>query len=339
MKIGIVVGPWGFTLEETIATMQTTEQLGFHSWHLGDHFFSVNQIDSIEPYLLLALAARETERMRIGPFVTPVMFRPPSNVGRLAAQLDLLSGGRFVMGLGAGWHEGEHTTYGVDYPSLGERFDRLDEYIAVMKAMWGEGPASFEGRYYRLHEAQTLPKPAAGRPTVLIAGGGEKRTLPLVAKYAHEWNSVDLAPDVYRHKCELLAGYCDEIGRDPGEIRHTTMTMGLIGATDAELEAEASLQMLRRAPPSPLRGGLHRGAPREGRDHGHARPDRRQDRAPRRVGHRRGGVHLVQPGLRPRAGVARERGTAAGREAVASGAGYGWLTVRCAAAHARVRGA
>ena len=100
---------------------------------MGDHFFSVNQIDSIEPYLLLALAARETERVRIGPFVTPVMFRPPSNVGRLAAQLDLLSGGRFVMGLGAGWHEGEHTTYGVDYPSLGERFDRLDEYIAVMQ--------------------------------------------------------------------------------------------------------------------------------------------------------------------------------------------------------------
>ena len=251
MKIAIVVGPWGFTLEETIATMRTTEQLGFASWYLGDHFFSVNQIDSIEPYLLLALAARETERVRFGPFVTPVMFRPPSNVGRLAAQLDILSGGRFVMGLGAGWHEGEHTTYGIDFPRPRERFDRLDEYIAVMKAMWGEGPASVEGRYYRLHEAQTLPKPAAGRPTVLIAGGGEKRTLPLVAKYAHEWNSVDLTPDDYRRKCELLAGYCDEIGRDPGEIRHTMMTMGLIGTTAAELEAEASLQMLRSAPAQP----------------------------------------------------------------------------------------
>ena len=251
MKIGIVIGPWGYSLEQTIATMRTTEERGFHSWHMGDHFFSVNQIDSIEPYLLLALAARETERVRIGPFVTPVMFRPPSNVGRWAAQLDLLSGGRFVMGLGAGWHPGEHTTYGIDFPAPRERFDRLDEYIAVMQAMWGEGPASFEGRYYRLDEADSLPKPAAGRPTVLIAGGGEKRTLPLVAKYAHEWNSVDLPPDVYRHKCELLAGYCDEIGRDPSEIRHTMMTMGLIGTTPAELEGEAALQMLRRAPPSP----------------------------------------------------------------------------------------
>ncbi len=251
MKIGIVIGPWGYSLEETIATMRTTEERGFASWHMGDHFFSVDQIDSIEPYLLLALAARETERVRIGPFVTPVMFRPPSNVGRLAAQLDLLSGGRFVMGLGVGWHEGEHAAYGIDYPSIGERADRLDEYIQVMRAMWGEGPATFEGRYYRLRGADALPKPAAGRPTVLIAGGGEKRTLPLVAKHAHEWNCVDLSPDAYRRKRELLAGYCDEIGRDPGEIRHTMMTMGLIGTTPAELEAEAALQMLRRAPPAP----------------------------------------------------------------------------------------
>ena len=251
MKIGIVIGPWGYSLEETIATMRTTEERGFASWHMGDHFFSVNQIDSIEPYLLLALAARETERVRIGPFVTPVMFRPPSNVGRLAAQLDLLSGGRFVLGLGTGWNEGEHAAYGLGWPSLRERFDRLGEYLEVLRLMWGEGPASFGGRYYRLHEADARPKPATGRPTVLIAGGGEKRTLPLVAKHAHEWNCVDLTPDAYRRKRELLAGYCDAIGRDPNEIRHTMMTMGLIGTTEEALEAEAALQMLRRAPPDP----------------------------------------------------------------------------------------
>ncbi|MDE2669332.1 MAG: LLM class flavin-dependent oxidoreductase [Chloroflexota bacterium] len=252
MDVALVIGPWDLTFEEATASMRTTEERGFSSWYLGDHFFSVNQIVSLEPYILFALAARETERLRIGPLVTPVMFRPPSNVGRLAAQLDLLSGGRFVMGLGVGWHEGEHRTYGVDYPSIRERSERLDEYIQVMQAMWGEGPASFDGRYYQLREADTRPKPEAGRPTVLIAGGGERRTLPLVAKHAHEWNSVDLSPEVYQRKCELLAGYCDEIGRDPAEIRHTMMTMGLIGATDAELEAEAALQMLRRAPPSPM---------------------------------------------------------------------------------------
>ena len=249
MDIGLVVGPWGVTFDEAIASMRATEKHGFASYYLGDHFYTVNQIDSLEPYLLFALAARETERIRFGSLVTPVMFRPPSNVGRLAGQLDLLSGGRFVLGLGVGWNEGEHLAYGIDYPSLGERFDRLDEYLEVMRLMWGEGPASFEGRYYGLSEAQTLPKPAGGRPTVLIAGGGEKRTLPLVAKYADEWNAVDLPLDAYRHKCELLAGYCDERGRDPGEIRHVMTTMGLIGATDAEVEAATLLQMQRMPPP------------------------------------------------------------------------------------------
>ena len=249
MDVGLVVGPWGVSFAEAVASMRATERYGFASWYLGDHFYTVNQIDSLEPYLLFALAARETERIRFGSLVTPVMFRPPSNVGRLAAQLDLLSGGRFVLGLGTGWNEGEHVAYGLGWPSLRERFDRLGEYLEVLRLMWGEGPASFEGRYYRLHEADARPKPAAGRPTVLIAGGGEKRTLPLVAKHAHEWNAVDLPLDAYRRKRELLAGYCDAIGRDPGEVRPVMTTMGIIGATDAEVEAATLLQMQRMPPP------------------------------------------------------------------------------------------
>ena len=249
MDVGLVVGPWGVSFAEAVASMRATERYGFASWYLGDHFYTVNQIDSLEPYLLFALAARETERIRFGSLVTPVMFRPPSNVGRLAAQLDLLSGGRFVLGLGTGWNEGEHVAYGLGWPPLGERFDRLGEYLEVLRLMWGEGPASFGGRYYRLHEADARPKPAPGRPTVLIAGGGEKRTLPLVAQYAHEWNAVDLPLDAYRHKRELLAGYCDAIGRDPGEVRPVMTTMGIIGATDAEVEAATLLQMQRMPPP------------------------------------------------------------------------------------------
>ncbi len=249
MDIGLVVGPWGVSFEEAVSSMRVTEQHGFSSYYLGDHFYTVDQIDSLEPYMLFALAARETERIRFGSLVTPVMFRPPSNVGRLAAQLDVLSGGRFVLGLGVGWNEGEHAAYGIDYPSLGERFDRLDEYIQVMQAMWGAGPASFEGRYYQLRDADTQPKPPSGRPSVLIAGGGEKRTLPLVAKYADAWNAVDLPLEDYRRKCEVLAVHCEAAGRDPGEIRHTMTTMGLIGSTDAEVEAATLLQMQRMPPP------------------------------------------------------------------------------------------
>ena len=249
MDIGLVVGPWGVTFEEAVSSMRVTEQHGFSSYYLGDHFYTVDQIDSLEPYMLFALAARETERIRFGSLVTPVMFRPPSNVGRLAAQLDLLSGGRFVLGLGIGWNEGEHTAYGIEYPSLKERFDRLDEYIQVMQAMWGAGPTSFDGRYYQLRDADVRPKPPSGRPSVLIAGGGEKRTLPLVAQYADAWNAVDLPLDDYRRKSGILAAECEVAGRDPGEIRHTMTTMGLIGSTDAEVEAATLLQMQRMPPP------------------------------------------------------------------------------------------
>ncbi|MDE2669333.1 MAG: TIGR03560 family F420-dependent LLM class oxidoreductase [Chloroflexota bacterium] len=249
MDIGLVVGPWGVTFEEAVSSMRVTEQHGFSSYYLGDHFYTVDQIDSLEPYMLFALAARETERISFGSLVTPVMFRPPSNLGRLAAQLDVLSGGRFVLGLGIGWNEGEHAAYGIDYPSLGERFDRLEESLEVMGRMWGAGPASFEGRYYRLRGADTRPKPWSGRPPVLIAGGGEKRTLPLVAKYADAWNAVDLPLDDYRRKSEILAAECEASGRDPGEIRHTMTTMGLIGSTDAEVEAATLLQMQRMPPP------------------------------------------------------------------------------------------
>ena len=239
MDVGLVAGPWGVTFEEVSASVRAAERHGFASYYLGDHFYTVAQIDSLEPYLLFALAARETERIRFGPLVTPVMFRPPASVGRLAAQLDILSGGRFVLGLGAGWNEREHTTYGLDYPPLGERFDQLEEMIEVLRRMWGAGPASWEGRYYQLREAQTLPKPAAGRPPILIGGTGEKRTLRIVANYAHEWNCVDLTPAAYRRKSEVLAAHCDAVGRDPHEIRRSMTTMGLIGETEAEVEAAA----------------------------------------------------------------------------------------------------
>ena len=151
----------------------------------------------IEPYASLAVEARETSRIRIGPLVSPVTFRSPVDVGRAAAHLDLLSGGRFALGVGAGWHEPEHQAYGIPFPPPGERADRLEEAIQVMRAMWGPGPASFAGRYYRLEDVDFMPKPAPGRPWLIVGGSGPKRTLPIAARYADEWNSVSKAPAVY----------------------------------------------------------------------------------------------------------------------------------------------
>lgn len=175
------------------------------------------------------MAAPQTERIRFGPLVTPVTFRPPVNVGRMAAQLDLLSNGRFVMGLGAGWNEAEHAAYGVPFPPIGERLSRLEEAIHVMRALWGPGPASYEGRFYTLKDADCLPKPAEDRPTLLIGGGGERRTMRFAAQYAHEWNCISMHPEAYTHKAAVLQAHCEAVGRDPSTLKRSMMTFGLLG--------------------------------------------------------------------------------------------------------------
>lgn len=248
MQISLVAAQWGKSVDEIIGAARETERLGFPAFYLGDHFFVGPQVDSYDPYLLFALMARETSSIRFGPLVTPVMFRPPWELGRWAAQLDVLSNQRFVMGLGVGWGVDEHRAYGVPYGSLGERFDRLDEYIQVMKLMWADAPASFSGRYYQLDGANSLPKPAAGRPPIVIGGSGERRTLRLVASYADEWNSGGLTLGDYQRKLGILDDHCAVVGRDPASIRHSKISLGPIGATQAEVD-EATRSTMEMLPP------------------------------------------------------------------------------------------
>ena len=206
MKIGLTVeGQNNLTWERWSHTVALADRLGFHSLFRSDHYFVRSQRDSLEAYLSFVLAARESSRIRFGPLVTPVTFRSPVNVGRMAAQIDVLSGGRFVMGLGAGWYEAEHRAYGIPFPSAGERLDRLEEAINLMKALWAPGRATYRGRFYQIEGANCLPKPQPGRPPILIGGSGERRTLRLVAKYASEWNCTNLSPRAYRRQ-ECSAG-------------------------------------------------------------------------------------------------------------------------------------
>ncbi len=239
MDVGLMVeGQHGLNWENWRRILRTAERLGFPTVFRSDHFFMLptHQQDSLDPYLSFTLAAAETERIRFGPLVTPITFRHPSNLGRMAAQIDLLSRGRFVMGLGAGWNAGEHAAYGLDFPPTKERFDRLTESIEVMKALWGEGPASYEGTHYRLENADALPKPASGRPPILIGGSGERRTLRLVAEFADEWNTPAMPLDDYRHKCEVLERHCEAVGRDPASIKRSMMTFGLVGPNEAAIK-------------------------------------------------------------------------------------------------------
>ena len=237
MDIGIMVeGQAGLTWERWAHILETVERLGFPSLFRSDHFFIGRQQQSLEPYLSFVMAAMNTRRIRFGPLVTPVTFRAPVHVGRMAAQIDELSGGRFVLGMGGGWNQPEHEQYGIEFPVVKERLDRLEEAIQVVRALWSEGPASFAGKYYHVTDVDCLPKPVNPQPPILIGGSGELRTLKIVAKYANEWNCVNQSPDSYRHKTEVLAGYCEANRRDPGSIRRSMMTFGMLGASDKEVE-------------------------------------------------------------------------------------------------------
>ena len=229
MRVGLMVeGQNGLTWERWSHILALAERLGFPTVFRSDHFFIGPQRDSLEAYLSFVVAARETRSLRFGPLVTPVTFRHPVNVARMAAQIQNLSGGRFVLGLGAGWNEAEHRAYGIPFPPIGERFDRLEEAIRLTKLLWTETDARFEGRFYRLEGANMLPKPSP-LPPILIGGGGERRTLKLVARYADEWNAVNLSPEAYRAKLSALERHCEAERRDPATIRKSMMAFAIIG--------------------------------------------------------------------------------------------------------------
>ncbi|MCA9821156.1 MAG: LLM class flavin-dependent oxidoreductase, partial [Dehalococcoidia bacterium] len=180
MDIGLMVeGQNGLTWERWRHILALAERLNFPSVFRSDHYFIGTQQDSLEAYLSFVMAATETTSIRFGPLVSPVTFRSPADVARMAAQVDILSGGRFVMGLGAGWNESEHRAYGIPFPPVKERFDRLTEAIEVIKALW-EGPATYPGHFYQVQDAHCLPAPSRGGPPILIGGGGERRPLNIV---------------------------------------------------------------------------------------------------------------------------------------------------------------
>ena len=244
MKVSLMVeGQNGLTWDRWRHILALAERLKFPGVFRSDHYFIGQQQDSLDPYLSFAFAAEKTSTIRFGPLVSPVTFRSPVDHARMAAQVDLLSGGRFTMGVGAGWNEPEHTAYGIPFPPIKERFERLEEWIQLMKLLWTNDSASFDGKHYRLHEANMMPKPAADRPPLLIGGGGERKTLRLVARYADEWNAVNLTPEIFRHKLEVLSTHCQAEDRDPATIAKSMMTFGIIGPSQADIDAATSRLM------------------------------------------------------------------------------------------------
>lgn len=241
MDLGVMIeGQEGLTWDRWRRILRATEDLGFESLWRSDHFFSLSgprDRQALETFLSFVLVATETSRIRFGPLVTSATFRHPSLVARMAAQIDVLSGGRFILGMGAGWNVPEHEAFGLPFPAIRERMDRLEESIRVVQALWSDGPANFEGRYYTLKEALCEPKPVQRPMPLLIGGSGERRTLRLVAQYASEWNNVGLTTEAYREKRAVLELHCADVGRDPASIRHSQMTGFIIGKTEADQRA------------------------------------------------------------------------------------------------------
>lgn len=251
MQLGVMVeGQEGLGWDLWRRLFHAAEDLGFESLWRSDHYFSFGDdrtLDALEPFISMAVLAAETKRIRFGPLVSSVTFRHPSMVARMAAQIDQLSGGRMVFGMGAGWNVAEHEAFGLALPAAGERLDRLAEAIQVARALWADGPASFSGRHFTLTDAECYPKPAQRPLPVLVGGNGERRTLRIVAEHANEWNGIGLDVVAYRAKREVLHRHCEAVGRDPATIAHSLMLGYVIGRDDREL-AERYAHLARTIP-------------------------------------------------------------------------------------------
>jgi F420-dependent oxidoreductase-like protein len=228
--------------DRVVEQAQAAEANGFALVTVMDHLYQITGVGAedepmLEGWSVLNALARETSAVRLGTLVTGVTYRNPALLAKMATTLDITSRGRAMLGLGAAWNESEHIGYGFDFPRVGERMDRLDEALTIVKALFTDDRPSFDGRHYRIHEALNVPKPLqAGGPPILIGGGGEQRTLRIAAKHADMTHWFPLGMDMLRHKNEVLEGYCAEIGRDPTSIERT-MAAPVVVARDAAAKA------------------------------------------------------------------------------------------------------
>jgi F420-dependent oxidoreductase-like protein len=221
---------------------RAVEALGFVGLYRSDHYTNANppDKDSLELWVSLTWLATNTSRIEFGPLVSPVSFRDPTMTARMATAVDDLSNGRLTLGVGAGWQEREHTNFGWQLLEIPERFDRFEEGLEVIsQLLQSDEPVDFEGDYYELNEAIMLPRPQRpGGPPLLIGGNGMKRTLPLTARYAQEWNGVFLTPSAYKKRVERLGTLLAENGRSPQDMRYSLMTGTIFGRDEAELKAK-----------------------------------------------------------------------------------------------------
>ena len=245
MRFGIKTAPqhtsWGDMLNVWRAADEV--ELFETAWNF-DHFYPLQGDKNgpcLEAWVTLSALAQATSRIRIGCMVNGVPYRHPALVANMAASLDIVSGGRLELGLGAGWNEQETKAYGIDLLPMGQRMDRFEEAVEVIDSLLAHEITTFQGKYFQLEQARCEPKgPQRPRPPIVIGGGGEKRTLRIAARFAQHWNLPFATPEVFHKKNEILLAHCEAVGRDSSLIMRSVQIESTADQDPAEVAENAA---------------------------------------------------------------------------------------------------
>ena len=237
----------GASYDDVLAIAKTAEALGFDAFFRSDHYMVFDDSPGLpgptDAWITLAGIARETSTIRLGTLVTPITFRMPGPLAISVAQVDVMSGGRVELGLGAGWFDREHTAYAIPFPPTGTRFEMLEEQLAIVSGLWETKVGdrfSFEGKHYAVIDSPGLPKPAqAPRPPIVLGGWGAKRTPRLAATYADEFNVPMASPEAYSSQRDNVIRACEERNRNPETMRFSVMTTVCCGRDEKEITRRA----------------------------------------------------------------------------------------------------
>jgi F420-dependent oxidoreductase-like protein len=238
----------GASYDDLLAVTRLAEELGFDAFFRSDHYMGFFGGDALpgptDAWITLAGLARDTTRIRLGTLVSPITFRNPGPLAISVAQVDAMSGGRVELGLGAGWNNREHEAYGIPFPDTGERFERLEEQLAIVTGLWTTPIAetfTYDGRHYTLTDSPALPKPVQQpHPPIVIGGFGPKRTPRLAATYASEFNVAFAPPPAFPPTVERVLAACERAGRDPATLHISLANTVVCGADAAEVERRAA---------------------------------------------------------------------------------------------------
>jgi F420-dependent oxidoreductase-like protein len=253
----------GATYDDQLRIAKRAEECGFDGFFRSDHYLTMGSQDGLpgptDAWVTLAGLACETSRIRLGTLVTASTFRLPGPLAISVAQVDVMSGGRVELGLGAAWYEAEHRAYGIPFPPTSERFDRLEEQLEIITGLWttpGGATFTFKGRFFEVEESPALPKPAQSpRPPVIVGGTGLRRTPRLAARFADEYNTMFAAAEVVAERYAAVRAACEQADRDPATLTLSVALLVCCGRTDAEVRRRA--EALGRDPETlRSRGGL-----------------------------------------------------------------------------------